>query len=354
MKAALMYGPNDIRVEEVDRPTCKEDGMILNVRAIGLCGSDIRNLTTDSAPGKYPRVYGHEVVGDIVEIGDKVEGYEIGETVYVYPVAHCMKCQYCREGHHEFCENAPSYTERMGGFADYYEVTKEQLDSHVIFKLDKEQDPVAATLAEPLSSVYACQDNVDVGFGDTVVISGAGPIGCFHIQLAKLRGAEKVIMIELNETRLDLARRFGADYYINGSEQDPVEAVLEITGGKGADIVISANPSTQAQNQILYMTKKGGTAVWFGGVAKGAMAEIDSNYAHYNGLWIYGHFGANNIQVEESFNLALSDKFEASKFITHILPLSQINEGIGLTKSGEAIKVVLIPNEELNKDLLPD
>jgi len=100
------------------------------------------------------------------------------------------------------------------------------------------------------------------------------------------------------------------------------------------------------------MTKKSGITVWFGGVPKGSMAEVDSNYVHYNGLWIYGHYGANSIQVEQSFHLALSDAFEAKKFITHVLPLSKINEGIRLTKTGEAIKVVLIQNEEVNKDLL--
>ena len=354
MKAAVMYGPSDIRHEDVERPACPEDGLIINVRAIGLCGSDIRNLTTDSKKGKYPHIYGHEVVGEVVEIGPKAEtDLKIGDNIYVYPGEHCMKCYYCRTGHHEMCVLGASYNDRMGGFADYYEVTARQLATDAIYKIPEGQSLIAATLAEPLSSVYACEDNINVGFGDTVVIIGAGPIGCFMIRLAKLRGAEKVIMIELNETRLELAKRFGADYYINGSECDPVEEVKKITGGVGADKVISANPSTQSQNTALYMCKKNGIVVWFGGVAKGSMAEIDSNYAHYNGIWIYGHFGANSIQVQRAFELALSDKFDANMFITHVLPLSKINEGIELTRSGEAIKVVLIPNEELNKDLLP-
>ncbi len=353
MKAALMYGPSDIRVEDIDKPECPEDGLLINVRAIGLCGSDIRNLTSDSMPGGYPHVYGHEVVGVIVEKGDKVtQDYELGDKIYVYPVDHCGKCEACRSGHSEMCENGGDYTHRQGGFADYYVVTGTQLSRDSVFKLDPKQDEVAATLAEPLSSVYACQDNIDVSFGNTVVIIGAGPIGCFHVQLAKLRGAEKVIMIELNETRLEMAKRFGADLYINSSAEDPVKAVLDFTNGKGADKVISANPSTESQNQALYMAKRNGTVVWFGGVPKGKTAEVDSNRVHYYGLWIYGHYGANSIQVEKSFHLALSDQFEASKFITHILPLSQINEGIRLTKTGEAIKVVLIPNEEINKDLL--
>lgn len=345
MKAALMYGANDIRVEEIERPVCPEDGLLLNVRAIGLCGSDIRNLTTDSRSGRYPHVYGHEIVGEIVKVGPKTEGYEVGEHIYVYPGDHCGVCKYCRSGHSEICIDKGNYTERQGGFADYYAVTGKQLGRDSVFKLDPEQDLIAATLAEPLSSVYACQDNIDVRFGDTVVIIGAGPIGCFHIQLARLRGATKIAMIELNEQRLELAKRFGADLYVNSSKENPVEAIRKWIDGEGADKVISATPAAITQNQALYMTRRGGTVVWFGGIAKGTKAEIDTNYAHYNGLWIYAHIGASSIQVAESFHLALSDAFEADKFITHVLPLSKINEGIELTKTGEAIKVVLIPNE---------
>ncbi|MBB5183320.1 zinc-binding dehydrogenase [Catenisphaera adipataccumulans] len=352
MKAALMYGPNDIRVEEIDKPVCPEDGLLINVRAVGLCGSDIRNLTTDSRKGKYPHVYGHEVVGQVTEIGPKVEGYAIGDKLYVYPVGHCGRCEACRSGHSEMCQYGDDYTGRMGGFTDYYVVTGQQLSRDSVFKLNPGQDEIAATLAEPLSSVYACQDNIDVRFGDTVVVIGAGPIGCFHVQLARMRGATKIAMVELNEKRLEMAQRFGADLYINSSKEDPVEAIRKWTNGRGADKVISATPVTATQNQAIYMTKNNGITVWFGGVAKGKLAEIDSNYVHYHGLWIYGHFGANSIQVEQSFHLALSDAFQADKFITHVLPLSEINKGIHLTKTGEAIKVVLIPNEELNKDLL--
>lgn len=346
MKAACMYGPNDIRVEEMDTPRCPVDGLLIKVCAVGLCGSDIRNLTTDSMPHSYPHVYGHEVVGQVVEKGIDVTGYEIGEHIYVYPVAHCGRCEACRAGHSEMCADPSDYIARVGGFADYYVVTSKQLSRDAVFKIPKGKDLIAATLAEPLSSVYACQDNIDVRYGDCVVVIGAGPIGCFHVKLAHLRGATNVILIDINETRLKLAKRFFPDYIINSSNEDPIKKVLELTDGKGADKVISANPSTQSQNQALYMAKKNGIVVWFGGVAKNTIASIDSNRVHYYGLWIYGHYGANSIQVEKSFALALSDAFEAAKFITHIVPLSQIKKGIELTKSGEAIKVVLLPNEE--------
>ena len=205
----------------------------------------------------------------------------------------------------------------------------------------------AAGLGEPLTSVYACEENIGVGY--QTVHAGdyrAGPIGCFMAQLAKIRGAQKVIMIDINQTRLEMSLEFGVDEIINSANEDPIAAVRQkLTGGLGADKVISANPSNAAQAQSIFMVKKGGLVVFFGGVPKGSMTELDTNYIHYNNIWIKGHFGASYMQSKKAYALAISDKFPTEKFITHRLPLDQINEGIELTKSGEAIKVVLFPQQ---------
>ena len=346
MKAAVMYGPNDIRYEDVPYPKLPKGGFILKVEAVGLCGSDIRNLTSDSRKGKYPHIYGHEVVGTIVEVDEGVDSLKVGDRYYVYPVAHCLKCEYCRSGHHEHCTNVNNYADEQGGFADYIAYPKERVERGAMFKIDDGIDPINATLAEPLSSTYACVENINVTLGDTVVILGAGPIGVFLSVLSKLRGAKKVILIDLLDARLKKASEFGLDYVINSSEEDAVEKVMEITGGRGADKVISANPSTESQVEALHMAKKGGIVVFFGGVPKGKLTEIDTNLIHYNGLWIYGHYGANSMQVQKSFELSIDPVFPAKKIITHVMPLSKINEAINLTKTGEAMKVVLLPNEE--------
>ncbi|SCL92576.1 MULTISPECIES: zinc-binding dehydrogenase [Tissierellales] len=343
MKAAVMYGPNDIRIEEVDKPDCPKGGFVLKVEAVGLCGSDIRNLTTDSRNGNYPYIYGHEIVGTIDEVDPIVEKYKVGERVYIYPMAHCLKCEYCRSGHSENCIDAEDYTKRPGGFAEYISYTAKRVERGAIYRVPDGINIEAATLAEPLSSVYACQENINITLGDTVVIIGAGPIGIFHSLLAKLRGAEKVIMIEINDNRLEMAKNFNVDYTINSKNEDPIEAVKRITNGKGADKVISANPSTISQQQSIFMVKKGGIVVFFGGVKKGALTELDTNQIHYQNIKIYGHYASNSIQVQKAFELSISDRFPAEKIITHIMPLEKINDAIKLAQSGQAIKVVLKP-----------
>lgn len=343
MKAAVMHGPNDIRIENVDKPNCPDGGFVLQVKAVGLCGSDIRNLTTDSRDGDYPYIYGHEIVGEIVEVDSAVKKYNVGENYYIYPMAHCLKCEYCRSGHSENCINAVDYTKRPGGFAEYISYTAKRVERGAMYRIPDGVNLEAATLAEPLSSVYACQENINVKHGDTVVVMGAGPIGIFHQLLAKMRGAKNVIMLEVNKNRLAKSKEFGVDYAINSKEQDPIKAVKKITNGKGADKIISANPSTIAQQQSIFMARKGGIVVFFGGVPKGSKIELDTNHIHYQNIKVFGHYASNSMQVQKAFELSISDKFPAEKIISHVMPLDKINKAIELSKSGEAMKAVLKP-----------
>lgn len=345
MKAALMYGPNDVRVEMVEKPECPKDGLVLKIMAVGLCGSDIRNLTSDSRKGAYPFIYGHEIVGIVDEVGEEQKKYKKGDRLFLFPGTYCMECDDCISGHSENCTNVEKDLAGTGGFAQFVAVAGRKIELGGIYEIPEDISFEAASLGEPLTSVYACEENIGVGYNDVLVIIGAGPIGCFMAQLAKLRGAKTVIMIDINDKRLDMAKNFGVDYIINSTKEDPIEAVKKLTGGNGADKVISANPSNAAQAQSVFMVKKGGIAVFFGGVPKGSLTELDTNYIHYNNIWIKGHFGASYIQSKRAYELAIAKNFPSEKFITHRLPLGKINEGIELTKTGEAIKVVLLPQE---------
>ena len=344
MKAALMYGPNDIRVEMTEKPACPKDGLILKIMAVGLCGSDIRNLTTDSRKGNYPFIYGHEIVGVVDETGPEETKYKVGQRLFLFPGTYCMECYSCVSGHSENCENEHvAKLAGTGGFAQYIAVGGEKIHYGGIYEIPDDVTYEAASLGEPLTSVFACLENVGVGYADTLVIIGAGPIGDFMAQIAKIRGAQKVIMIDINQHRLEMAKQFGVDEIINSSETDPIEAVKALTGGRGADKVISATPVNATQTQSIHMVRKGGIVVFFGGVPKGSMTELDCNLVHYNNIWIKGHFGASYDQSKRAFRLAIAKNFPSDKFITHILPLDKINEGISLTRTGEAIKVVLHP-----------
>ena len=191
MKAAVMYGPNDIRYEDTEKPVCPQDGLILKIMAVGLCGSDIRNLTSDSRKGNYPFIYGHEIVGVVDEVGPEITKYKVGDRLYLFPGTYCMECDNCISGHSENCENEHvAKLAGTGGFAQYIAVGGEKIKYGGIYRIPEGIKYEAASLGEPLTSVYACEDNIGVGYNDVVVIIGAGPIGCFMTKLAKLRGAK--------------------------------------------------------------------------------------------------------------------------------------------------------------------
>ncbi len=341
MKAAVMYGPNDIRYEDAPKPVCPDDGFLLKVTAVGLCGSDIRNLTSDSRKGDYPYIYGHEEVGVIVELGPNCpDGYKVGDRIFCPRQVPCMECYQCLDGHTENCAN---YYEKVGGFAEYVDVEGKVLSAGWCQKIPDNVDDALATLSEPLSSVYSCQRKLNIHYPDTVVIIGAGPIGCFHIALAKLRGAQCIISIDIADNRLKAAKDLGADYVINSANEDPIKKVLEISGGIGVDHVISANPSMQAQQQAIEMVKFGGTVTFFGGVPKGTLTPLDTNLIHYKNMYIYGHFGGSVMDMINAYRLAINPNFVSNKLITHKMPLSEINEALEIAKRGDAIKIVLIP-----------
>ncbi|WP_411328716.1 zinc-binding dehydrogenase [Anaerofustis stercorihominis] len=341
MNALLMYGPNDIRYEKIEKPECPTDGFLIKVKAVGLCGSDIRNLTTDSKKGNYPFVYGHEEVGEIVEIGAECTGFEIGDRIFSPRPVPCMECEACIDGRSEQCQNIKE--PEIGGFAEYAAVSGRVLKAKMWAKIPKDIKYEYATLGEPLSSVYSCQRKLNIKFGDTVVIIGAGPIGCFHVRLAKLRGAKTVISIDIAQNRLNTTKELGADYIINSLEIDPIAEVKRITNKKGADHVISATPVVKTQQQTLEMARNGGVITFFGGVPKGTLTPLDTNIIHYNNLWIYGHFGANVKDQQEAFRLAISEEFTPEKFITKVMPMKDIDEALNIAKAGEAIKIVLVP-----------
>ena len=242
----------------------------------------------------------------------------------------CHRCRPCSLGYEGVCEHLNVIgTQIQGDYAEYMLITEKVLKDGMVRQIPDHLTYEETVLTEPLSSVYACQEDCDVTLGDTVIVIGLGPIGSLHTALAKIRGAARVIAVEQSEKRLEKATEFGADSLIDSSTENPVQKILEITDGWGAEKVIVACPSTEAQKQAVAMACKHGTVVFFGGVPQA--------------LRIVGHFGYVNLQASRAFSLIESGRLEAKKFVTHILPLEDLQKAIGLTRNGEAIKIVLSP-----------
>ena len=343
MKASVYEGIEKFVVRDVEVPECMEDGILIKVEACGICGSDIRNYHSGLRGGITKQIMGHEIAGSVEEVGSTVERFKIGDKVAIAPDVSCGECYYCKRGLVNLCVNHKMVgTHFPGGFAQYVYLSKEILTRGMVHHMPEGLSFDEATISEPASSVLACQEYNNISLGDTVVIIGDGPIGCLHIEVARARGASTIIMVGL--TRLDSVPQFKPDYIINAANQNPVEKVLKITNGRGADVAIIANPVAKTQEQGIEMVRKRGKVIIFGGVNKNnPMTALNSNLIHYNELSVVGAFSYTAITHEKALHLISEGKISAKKFINKYVSLEEIPEGIAYAEQGKALKVVIKP-----------
>ncbi|OGF45437.1 MAG: alcohol dehydrogenase [Candidatus Firestonebacteria bacterium RIFOXYC2_FULL_39_67] len=343
MKAAVYLGPGKIEIREIPTPTPKAGEVLIKVHACAVCGTDGRIFYHGQANVVPPAVIGHEIAGEIWELGEGVEGFKKGEKVTSVTSVGCQKCSYCKKGHYNLCDT-PRYLGYFysGAFAEYIIIPVEAVKGNNILKVPENMSYPAMSLIEPLSCVINGQDYLKVEKGDTVVVIGAGPIGCMHAEVARASGAKRVILFDVSETRLGLAKRFEGITPVNSAKNDPVKTVKELTGGVGADVVVVACGVNAAQEQAIAMTAKRGRVSLFAGLPKdNPYIKFDANFVHYNEISVYGAFASYRVQFEKAMNLLASGKIDAEKFITHTFPLEKIVEGIETAKKGEGLKVVI-------------
>jgi L-iditol 2-dehydrogenase len=344
MKAAVFMGPEKMEVKEVTKPECRPGEVLLAVKACAVCGTDGRIYYFGQKNVVPPHIIGHEIVGEIAEIGGDVEGYELGEPVTVVTSIGCGQCNYCERGLTNMCPGSKAVGYYYpGGFAEYMIVPAEAVRQDAIVKLPEGMPYDKAAMVEPLSCCINGQEYLNIMPGDTVVVIGAGPIGCMHLMLAQADEAGKTIIIDVDEKRLKMAERFEPDLIIDGRDGSSVERVLQATAGLGAEVVIVACGSHQAQMDALRMAAKMGRVSYFAGLPKDKPTiTFDSNLVHYREISVFGAFASHRRQFVKALDLISSGRINASKLITRRFPLERIVEGIVTTKKGEGLKSVVV------------
>ncbi len=346
MKAVIVRAPGDFAVEEVPRPECPDAGLLVRVEACGLCGSDLRTLQHGHRRVSFPWTIGHEICGTVAAAGDACQGsWKVGERLSVGPVVYCGACDFCADGRFELCEGYREIAQHWpGGFAEYLAVPPEAVRRGTVETVPEGLDPAVAAVAEPVSSCVHAQEAGGVGLGDAVVVIGAGPVGCTHAALARVRGAERVILADINADRLGQAEAFGPDELVNAAETDLVQAVREMTAKRGAHVVITANSAPIAQVQAVRMARKGGRVLLFGGLPKGrSCPDVDMNTVHYNALRLIGTTIYAPRHQRTAIRLLADGRIPGDRLVTHRLALDRFAEGVGLALAGEALKTVFLP-----------
>lgn len=350
MKAMVLTAPGESEYRDVPMPVCEPGGMILKMDAVGLCGSDVRTYKHGHAKVTYPAVIGHENAGTIAEIGPEVKGdWEVGQRVVVNPGITCRECFYCQnEATRGICEDFIVYGNQIpGGMAEYMALPTIGVQKGQFLAYPDDIPAEEIILAESLSSVYRAQKQLQVSEGQTVVIIGAGPIGCLHTQLARIKGAANIVLADINQARLEQSAKFGATLALNNGTEDLKAAVLELTGGLGADSVVAAVPTAAVHQSSLELLRKGGKLSYFGGVPKdNPWSKVDANLIHYNRLEIIGAYSYSMEDFQDSFDLVVENKVDRKALITHKIKLSELPTGLDYIASGEAIKVAMTPDSK--------
>jgi len=346
MKVALLVGAREFEIREAPDPTPPDDGLVLKVEACGVCGSDLRRWKEGPPPGVDGITPGHEVAGVVEAVGKNLIRYSLGDRLAIAPDVHCGTCYYCKRGMYNLCDNlrfvgiTPGYP---GGFAEKMVLTGEILTNGIVHPMPNGLSFSHAAIAEPCCSVLAMHESVGTSLGDTVVVLGAGPIGCLHVAIAKSRGASAIVS-EPVAKRLNMVQAFEPDATIDPSSEDVVARVRELTDGLGADVVVCANPVASTQTQAVEMVRKRGTIVLFGGLPKAnPMTTLDGNIIHYGEIKVVGAFSYHPAYHELALDLLNRGVIPADRLISDTLPLEKVGKAFEAAASGDVLKVVVKP-----------
>ncbi|MBI2135179.1 alcohol dehydrogenase catalytic domain-containing protein [Candidatus Woesearchaeota archaeon] len=329
MKVAVYYNNNDLRLEERPKPKIGKGEILVKVKASGICGTDVMEWYRIK---KAPRVLGHEISGEIVEVSSDVKNFKVGQRVFVSHHVPCNNCKYCLEGNHTACETLHTGNFDPGGFSQFVRVPKINVENGT-YVLPDNVSYEEGSMVEPLACVTRAQKMIDVKPNHKVLILGSGVSGLLNIQVAKLRGAY-VIATDINDYRLNKAKEFGADKVIDAKKHD-----LDIK----ADMVIVCTGALQAAGQAFNCIDKKGTILFFAIPNKNI--EVPSLDFWRNEITITSSYGAAPNDLEESLKLIQAKKMNIKGLITHKLDLGDIGKGFKLVaEPKDSLKVIINPD----------
>ena len=322
MKACVFHGPGDVRVEERQRPRCGPGDLLLEMRATGICYSDIR-VYKGEKKARLGVIPGHEPVGVIAALGEGIDDFQVGQEVALCPILACGACFFCRRGYRNRCPQRVTLGyEEDGGLAEYMLVPAALMGLGHVFPLPPGLPATRATLTEPVACVLNSLETSRVAAGGSLVVVGAGPMGLLHIMLARQMGISTIIATELLDERLAHARRFGADICLNPEDDDAVSAVLAATDGLGADAVVVTTGSVQAAAGGLTLARRQGVVNLFGGFPPNSTMALDANAIHYGELVLTGSQNATSDQYRRALEL-LTRLPQAEEVNTHPFKISE-------------------------------
>ena len=344
MKAIVKYKKGDgfVELREVARPLIDSEEVLIRVKAAGICGTDI-HILHDEFKNSAPVVMGHEFSGEIIELGEEVEGWKVGERVVSEPhKGACRVCRLCRTGNPQICsKKRPIGSGTDGAFAEFTKAP-----SWLLHRIPEGVSFEEAALTEPTAiCVHCILEKTGIESGDFVAILGPGPIGLLAAQIVKSAGASYVLITGTSRDaniRLKLASELGIDCVVNTDKEDPVSKARQLTNGTGADVVVEASGSPLAINQAFQMVRRGGRISGLG-MTKEEKVEVPWNIGIMKGVQVTLPFSSGYTSWERALGLIASKEINVASLIAQRSSLKEWLKAFNLTEKGQAIKILLIP-----------
>ena len=334
MRVAMYYNNQDVRLEEMPVPKIGPGELLVKVIASGICGSDVMEWYRLK---KAPLVLGHEIAGEIIEIGDGVQKYRVGDHVFVSHHVPCKACHYCLSGNHTVCDTLRSTNFDPGGFAEYISFPKYFLHKCNGMEYDE------AAFIEPTGVALYATKLAKVCPEDYLAVVGPGPIGLFAVQTAKAYGARKVVLVGTRASRLKTGQQLGADVTVNVRTENLMEKVTQATGGHMVDVVLEAAGKPEAWDDIAPILAPR-ARIAMTGLFAGKKCQVNFDPLVINNVTILGTLGGPSCW-DEAINLHECGKITAKPLITHRLALEDFGKGVEIMRNriDNAVKVVLVP-----------
>ena len=325
MKVAAYYNINDIRIEDRDLPELTDGEALIKMHSCGLCGTDIHKAVHRTV--KPGTVLGHEVGGEIVKIGNGVKNFKIGDRVFLAHHVPCFTCHYCQRGHHTVCGQWKETNIAPGGFSEYIRLSPLHV-KHSMVKLPDDMTYEQAAMMEPTACALRAIERAGIRPGDSVMVIGTGQVGAILLQLAKAWRAGTVIANDVSEYRLEMSSKLGADEIINGACENMKERVMEITEGRGADVIFVAAAVPALLSQAVECAAKGGTVLSFAIFNEGITIPVEANRICMDEVSLIGSYSSTPFEYPTVLELIHKKVIDVDRMITHRFSLDQLDQAI--------------------------
>lgn len=340
MKTAFVKSPSVISVDETEKPSLGSGDILVQMQACGICGSDLEKVYGHY--GKPSMKLGHEPAGIVLDVGTDVTEFKKDDRVFTHHHVPCYSCHLCKHGNETVCKKYSETNLSPCGLSEEYVVPEWNVSHGGVLKLPNSMTFEEAAMIEPLACCIRAWGKYQYQEGDSAAIFGVGPTGMMHVMLAHAKNFSKVFCFDVNDFRLNFAKKFNVTDTINSSDNQRMEKILNQTDGRGVDVAIVATSSLNALEDALEIVRKGGAVMMFGVPSKGATMDLDMSKIYSKEITMVTSYAASDNDTREALRLIESGKIKVKQLVTHKYPILDSQKAFDHAKSGEnAMKIII-------------